>query len=514
MKKYIFGCFLTIWVFNATGQTAKKYKSKTINEHHYLTIKIKVSDAEASDTLKIEINTLLHNKIDYLAANYALAANMGDGLFVFRVPMNTKYGYFIIKKLLPIANAGPHSDRAVPLTDQYYWTAGDDIQITLTKKSEPDKNYTGPTLTYFYHTSFSGKGYQKYQLKNAEDSVFNRYANYRPSRFDDHINDGRDSVIKYLDRNSKIVSKTDIEVLKANYLFGLQNFSAVVDAFNDTLKKNKNLNTQTYLTDFHTYQQRFIRQVSKTALSRSINFPIYAQYEAEAEYIMSHNGGMISRYITSSVKLDNILPIIIKEYKGRVRDKIIANLFFSSLSQVNKVSVKEKAFAAVSTLEIKNELIKLLDPQADGSFAYDFNLPDTAGVYHSLKSLKGKVVYQDFWYVGCGACALLYQTVLKDVEEHYKHNPKVQFVSISCDPGLERVKSGIRKGIYNSPLSLNLYSKGKGMNHEIFKYYGVISFPTVILIDKNGRIIKYDTEDIKFNSKDKLVAQIDRLLKE
>jgi cytochrome oxidase Cu insertion factor (SCO1/SenC/PrrC family) len=71
---------------------------------------------------------------------------------------------------------------------------------------------------------------------------------------------------------------------------------------------------------------------------------------------------------------------------------------------------------------------------------YNFSLPDTNGVYHSLKELKGKVVILDFWFTGCGACKTMVSAF--KIEPSLK-SKEIEFVSINVDKTLPRWKEGI-----------------------------------------------------------------------
>lgn len=135
--------------------------------------------------------------------------------------------------------------------------------------------------------------------------------------------------------------------------------------------------------------------------------------------------------------------------------------------------------------EVEKEFTELKDQFKPGKPFFNFSLPDTTGVYHSLKELKGKVVILDFWFTGCGACKTMVNELSK-IEPALK-NKKVQFVSISVDQTTANWKRGI--GTFSMKSALQLYTEGKRYDHPIIKFAKIRAYPTLIGLDKEGRIV-------------------------
>lgn len=452
--------------------------------------------------------------------NKIVLSNLGqDGLFTFKIPVQSSSGYFRITRKIPVTKRIRYGEEDAELTKMFYWSIGDDIMISITKiAGTKDIANVESDIPYVYHTVFSGNGARKYQQSLNADSIYSSHWNDKhislPGEYGQMLAmAGRDTAIQYLNTHSTGIKYAEIEVLKADLLFsGAEaNFHDMTRNFKDTLAKNKKLDIGNYLRLFQAFQKKYINQISAAGLANSYEFPKYAIREAEEEYMISHRINDQQKALTE-ISLANILPIISLKYTGEVRDNILANLFFYYLKTEDAEKDSAAVLALMSNSANKQKLAHLLSSHAEGMPAYNFNLPDTSGVNHSLKSLRGKVVYQDFNYVGCGPCAGLYENVLKKAEEHYKENKNVVFVSISCDPSLERFKMGVRSGKYNSALSLNLYTGGKGFTHEMIRYYSIKGYPEVLLIDKYGRIARFDTADIR--NENGIIKQIDRLLKE
>ena len=140
---------------------------------------------------------------------------------------------------------------------------------------------------------------------------------------------------------------------------------------------------------------------------------------------------------------------------------------------------------------MKNEdLIKILQKIASSNIigvpAYDFSLTGLNGETIRLNSFKGKVVVLDFWFTGCGACREL-APELFILEKKYE-GKDIAFLSICTDKNRDQWHSSVNSQVYSSPLSVNLFTEGKGDAHPVVNNYGVRGFPTLIVIDKEGKI--------------------------
>ncbi len=165
--------------------------------------------------------------------------------------------------------------------------------------------------------------------------------------------------------------------------------------------------------------------------------------------------------------------------------KISTDIYKFYLANVNKRSPYYQY--------VLNEYKQLKDVFMAGKPFYNYNLPDTTGNYHSLKDLRGKVVVLDFWFTGCGACKTLVPALSK-IEDSLK-NEKIQFVSISVDNTVDVWKRGI--GIYSVKKSLQLYTEGKRYDHPIIKFGKVNAFPTLIVLDREGKIVGIPPHPLK-----------------
>lgn len=115
---------------------------------------------------------------------------------------------------------------------------------------------------------------------------------------------------------------------------------------------------------------------------------------------------------------------------------------------------------------------------------YDFALPDNKGRIFTLSDFKGKIIVFDFWFNGCGGCRTMVPA-LSEAEKELK-DKGVQFVSIGVDPK-DLWLAGIGK--YSSSNSLQLYTEGQADKHPMMQYLNLYSYPRLIIVDKNGKIL-------------------------
>lgn len=109
---------------------------------------------------------------------------------------------------------------------------------------------------------------------------------------------------------------------------------------------------------------------------------------------------------------------------------------------------------------------------------------DANGKYVNIGDLKGKVVVLDFWFTRCGVCFREFPQV-QDLYNKYKNNPNFVFYAVN-DPihsdTIGQAVNTIREFNYSFPV---LLPADKGLAVSL----GIISYPTVMVIDRDNKIL-------------------------
>ncbi|HEX8021023.1 TlpA disulfide reductase family protein [Mucilaginibacter sp.] len=141
-----------------------------------------------------------------------------------------------------------------------------------------------------------------------------------------------------------------------------------------------------------------------------------------------------------------------------------------------------------------------------GKPAPEFSLKNDKGEMVSLKSLRGKVVYIDFWGVGCGPCVYEIKNTTAALHERYK-DKNVVFLNICVDSDEKTWKSNLTS---LNVSGVNLIAEGWTRN-PVCQKYNVTGIPHYITIGTDGKIVNNNSE--RPSSGDTLIAELDKALK-
>lgn len=124
--------------------------------------------------------------------------------------------------------------------------------------------------------------------------------------------------------------------------------------------------------------------------------------------------------------------------------------------------------------------------------ALDFTLTDQYGNSHTLSDYKGKTVFLNFWATWCPPCRREMPEIQMLYEEYSaEEDPSVIILGIAApeygnEESVEGISAFLEENSYTYPV---LMDEGG----TVFMDYGVYSYPTTFMIDKDGNVFGYAT---------------------
>jgi cytochrome oxidase Cu insertion factor (SCO1/SenC/PrrC family) len=459
-----------------------------------LYLDINLRDARQTDTLSITIDDLFHT-LNSTPRETFFALPSKIGIYKFKIPLQKSYGYFTLSKSRSVIKPG--FEDFVPITKSQFWEAGDRLFIDIRFKEsmmgfDGQCKYSGPGADK-YNAAFT---IEKYEIsmeelkKSGDDRVFRWDGNIltykdfaEPGK---HVKD-RLALLKPFQTK---ISKRSYQVLKANIIYeGTGTIGRIKEwARNGGMA---NLNASDKKSIIQQFNQSFEPQqydLDPNFLACSYNYIVFSYIKFQAASALK----------TGAYTLGQVYKDIIS-WKASQESKeimLILALLRITYNAENATAVYDKAATFIKNPEYL-EVLKSLSLTAPGHLLKEFNLTDTNGQSRRLGEFLGKVVLVDIWFTGCGGCEDYYRNVLSKVKPFYKDNSNVEFVSISIDKNRETWKSSINSCKYSSPDGLNLYTQGEGSNHKFITANSVLSYPCIILLDKEGKVKNFRSENLR-----------------
>lgn len=122
--------------------------------------------------------------------------------------------------------------------------------------------------------------------------------------------------------------------------------------------------------------------------------------------------------------------------------------------------------------------------------AIDFTLKDQFGNEHTLSDYKGKTVFLNFWATWCGPCRSEMPDIQKLYETYETEGDNAVIILGVAAPGLgqEKDEAGIKAFLDENGYTYPTLMDTTG---DLFSEYGIFSFPTTFMIDREGNVFGY-----------------------
>ncbi|MDR3366520.1 MAG: TlpA family protein disulfide reductase [Prevotellaceae bacterium] len=198
----------------------------------------------------------------------------------------------------------------------------------------------------------------------------------------------------------------------------------------------------------------------------------------------------------SGKKIDNpvsaILDSIDQVANDTLRGELVLSFAAAQKTYAGLCDYESKYGKQLATEAQKNQMRTLknsLNVVKDSEPAIDFRFPDETGKPVALSDFRGKLVYVDVWATWCGPCKKELPH-LKKLEEEFRDNPNIVFLSVATDPAKDKEK-WLRYIKANEMKGVQLFA-GASAKKDLMDPYKIAGIPRFILVGKDGRLLTTD----------------------
>ena len=138
--------------------------------------------------------------------------------------------------------------------------------------------------------------------------------------------------------------------------------------------------------------------------------------------------------------------------------------------------------------------------------AVDFTLTDQFGNTHSLSDYKGKTIFLNFWATWCPPCRAEMPDIQKIYEAANTEGDDALIVLGVAAPnyGREKDEEGIKQFLKENGYTYPVLMDQTG---ELFTAYGIYSYPTTFMIDRDGNVFGYASGQLSQDTMSSIIEQ-------
>lgn len=138
--------------------------------------------------------------------------------------------------------------------------------------------------------------------------------------------------------------------------------------------------------------------------------------------------------------------------------------------------------------------------------AIDFTLKDQYDNTHSLSDYKGKTIFLNFWATWCPPCRAEMPDIQKIYETYDTEGDDALIVLGVAGPGYgnEKSEEGIKEFLDENGYTYPVLMDTTG---ELFSAYGIYSYPTTFMIDRDGNVFGYASGQLNEDMMKNIIEQ-------
>jgi hypothetical protein len=493
MKLSRHNLFLVLFLL-LSGKMSARFKQKTFeNKKNTIVISVALENFERDDTLTLEVWDHFYSDLKKYQVSHRIFRNVAiNNKFSFSIHSVKGPVYFSLGKDNHSNNIGAHiSVLSHHGGDALYLAEpGDSLHFAIGKENiifsgtETEKcrliydlmsvKEKEPFIYAYYKADIEKKGNGSlktidYRIINLRliDSIF-RIKAFKLNQCRQVLTDAAFQIIQ-----ADLIGERDFKKLQYLYYSDIR-------LINNYKQSDGSINEN---------QAQIIDSIKDISLNKHFIPGEYA-LKYSKEYLMASE---LSCFLRSKIvgRGEDELQVIVNGYKGIFRDRLITQLFLDRYEALKDGELLlKKSLRVIGDKSYFSIVKNLYNRNIKGAIAYNFSLPNINDKLIQLSDLRGRVVFMDFWFVGCGHCMQFYQNSLSKVEAIFENNQDILFVTI-CINNKEEWLRGIKSGVYTSSGKdnvINLYTAGKGFYHPVISENNVNGYPHPLIINKAGKV--------------------------
>ncbi len=196
--------------------------------------------------------------------------------------------------------------------------------------------------------------------------------------------------------------------------------------------------------------------------------PKQADLDAFEKWWQTAREGFVKNYPQANESGTFLIELAMEaEQRGELKD---AADYYRRIAQTfPKSQLGQKAAGALRRLNLEGKPLEFKLPTRDGSTLTE-------------RDTRGKVTLLTFWNAECKPCQQNLP-VLKDL--HEKYGERLQIIAVNVDDTPNPIAAYVQENKVPFPVA---YEPG-GFNGPAATYFGVVNLPTMLLADRQGRVV-------------------------